>query len=199
MRIRTLAVIGLMGMGLSGCSLWKKSDKTANSAQTVHSDTTLRTTPQQNYAFADQAYDVAIHNAAPAYAAPAYAASTYTASNYSSASRYAGYNVELYNTRSSYVTPAFTDPRQTEFVRLNGESETADWQNCETRNRGYLFMSEFDFMLDPGFEVCMRNKGYVLTTEYNAGSKRTLNAQTAGLRGSFSQPSHSSSYPAFFP
>ena len=189
MRIKTLAVIGLMGMGLSGCSLWSKSDKTANSAQIVHSDANLRTTPQQAYKFVDQAYDVDINDAA----------SNYMPYNYSSASKYAGYRVELYDTRSSYVTPAFTDPRQTEFVMLNGESETADWQNCETRNRGYLFMSEFDFMLDPGFEVCMRNKGYVLTTEYNAGSKRTLNAQTAGLRGRFPSPSHSSSYPAFFP
>lgn len=201
MRIRTLAAIGLMGMGLSGCSLWNKSDRTAN--QTVHSDANLRTTPQQAYKFADQAYDVNIHNAGAtsSYSNSSYANTGYSTGvpNYSSPSKYAGYRVELYDTRSSDVTSAFTDPRQTEFVSLNGESETADWQNCETRNRGYLFMSEFDFMLDPGFEVCMRNKGYVLTTEYNAGSKHTLNAQTAGLRGSFPSPSHSSSYPAFFP
>ena len=96
------------------------------------------------------------------------------------------------------------DPRQAEFVRLNGESEAADWQNCETRNRGYLFISEYDFMLNPEFEVCMRNKGYVLTTEYNPGTKQTLSAQTAGLRGmfpqtTFTQPAPPSSYPAFFP
>ena len=52
MRIRTLAVVALMGFGLSGCSLWTKSDK---AAQTTHSDTSLRTTPQQAYQFNDDA------------------------------------------------------------------------------------------------------------------------------------------------
>ncbi len=189
MRIRTLAVVALMGFGLSGCSLWTKSDKTAQT-QTTQADANLRTTPQQAYDFDGQAYDVNIHNSA----------SNYTSYSQSAVySQYAGYQVELYNTGPSYSAVAFTDPRLSEFVKLNGESETADWQNCETRSRGYLFMSEYDFMLDPGFEVCMRNKGYVLTTEYGAGSKRTLNAQTAGLRGSFTQSTPSSSYPAFFP
>jgi len=184
MRIRTFTVIALMGMGLSGCSLWTKSDKTTHSAQSAHTDASLRTTPQQDYQFADQGYNVDIHNAPSAN---------------TGYSKYAGYQVELYASHPSYTTATFTDPRQTEFVMLNGESETADWQNCETRNRGYLFMSEYDFMLDPGFEVCMRNKGYVLTTEYSPGSKRTLSAQTAGLRPSYTQPSYNSSYPAFFP
>ena len=186
MRIRTLAVIALMGLGLSGCSLWTKSDK---AAQTTHSETALRTTPQQAYDFDGQGYDANIHSAS---------------ANYSGYSQYAGYNVELYSTGSNYVAAAATDPRESEFVMLNGESDDMDWQNCETRNRGYLFISEYDFMLDPGFEVCMRNKGYVLTTEYNPGSKRTLSAQTAGLRGtfpqrSFTQPAPRSGYPAFFP
>ena len=182
MRIRTLTVIALMGLGLSGCSLWTKSDK---ASQTVHSDTALRTTPQQNYDFDGQAYDVDIHN---------------SSSNYTGYSQYAGYGVVLYNAKSSRAAVvAMSDPRDTEFVMLNGESDLADWQNCETSNRGYLFISEYDFMLDPGFEVCMRNKGYVLTTEYNPGSKQTLSAQTAGLRPSYTQPAPRSGYPAFFP
>jgi hypothetical protein len=187
MRIRTLAVVALMGFGLSGCSLWTKSDK---AAQTTHSDTSLRTTPQQAYQFNDQAYTVDIHDAASNYNGYSQSAGY---------SQFAGYQVELYDTRPSYAAAAFIDPRQSEFVMLNGESEPADWQNCETSNSGYLYMSEYDFMLDPGFEVCMRNKGYVLTTEYGAGAKRTLSAQTAGLRESFAQPAPRSSYPAFFP
>lgn len=183
MRIRTLAVIGLMGFGLSGCSLWTKSDKAAPAA---HSETTLRPTSQQTYQFEEEIYAGNVHNSAPTY-------TNYANSNYS---KYAGYVVELFDTGSSYVTPAFTDPRRTEFVMLNGESQAADWQNCETRNRGYLFMSEYDFMLDPRFEVCMRNKGYVMTSEYNPGTKQVLSAQTAGLRGSFPQTTYSqSAYP----
>jgi len=178
MRIRTLAVIAVMGFGLSGCSLWTKSD---NNVDTAHSDATLRTTPQQAYQFDEQGYDANIHNAA---------------TDYTGYSQYAGYKVELFNTRPSYVQTTFSDPRLTEFVMLNGKSEPTDWRYCETINRGYLFISEEDFMLNPGFEVCMRNKGYVMTSEYAPGSKRILSAQTAGLRDSFPQPSYpQNSYP----
>lgn len=172
MRIRTLAVITLLGFGLSGCSLWSKSDK---AAPTAHSETTLRPTSQQTYQFEEEIYAGNVHNSTATYTG-------YANTNYS---QYAGYVVELFDTGSNYVSPAFADPRRTEFVMLNGESQPLDWQNCETRNRGYLFMSETDFMLDPRFEVCMRNKGYVMTTEYNPGTKQTLSAQTAGLRGRF--------------
>ena len=48
MRIRTLTVIALTGLGLSGCSLWSKSDKADMATQ---SDASLRSTPQQDYQF----------------------------------------------------------------------------------------------------------------------------------------------------
>lgn len=183
MRIRTLTVIALTGLGLTGCSLWTKSDTADATAQ---SDTSLRTTPQQAYQFDGETYDVDI---------------------YDGASQYAGYAVELFDTQPSYSAASYSDPRQAEFVKLNGQSETSDWQNCETRHRGYLFMSEYDFGLNPGFEVCMRNKGYVLSTEYGPASKPTLSAQTAGLRGSlpatsyggYPQPRYETSSSAFFP
>ncbi len=180
MRIRTMTVIALTGLGLSGCSLWNKSEKAADVSYT---DASLRASPQQAYQFDGQTYAVDVYDAASQYAP----------------SPYAGYAVELFNTQSAYSVAAFSDPRQTEFVKLNGQSEPIDWQNCETRHRGYLFMSEYDFILDPGFEVCMRNKGYVLSTEYGAVSKRTLTAQTAGLRGVYTSPAPRSAYPAFFP
>lgn len=180
MRIKTLAVVGLMGFGLSGCSLWTKSDKAddASSSDGSYADAGLRTSPQQTYDFDGQSFDVDIYD---------------TASQYS-ASQYAGYAVELYDTRPTYAAASYSDPRQSEFVMLNGQSETADWQNCETRHRGYLFISEYDFTLDPGFEVCMRNKGYVLSTEYGPSSKRGLTAQTAGLRGRYAQSSMGSAF-----
>ena len=187
MRTLMIATIAITGLGLSGCSqisnLWKKSDK-ANS--NTYADNSLRTTPQQAYQFDGQTYDVEI---------------------YDSASQYAGYAVELYDTQPSYNAVAYSDPRQAEFVKLNGQSQAADWQNCETRHRGYLFLSEYDFSLNPSFEVCMRNKGYVLSTEYGPVSKPTLTAQTAGLRGSqpapaysgYPQPTYETSPSAFFP
>jgi len=179
MQIRAWTVIALTALGLSGCSLWSKSDKAADAE---YAGTTLRTSPQQAYQFDGQRYEVDIYDTASQYAA----------------SKYAGYAVELFDTRPVYAAAAYSDPRQTEFVKLNGESETMDWQNCESRHRGYLFLSEYDFRLDPGFEVCMRNKGYVLSTEYGPNSKRKLSAQTAGLRGSFTPSETNSAYPAYF-
>lgn len=182
MRIRTLTVIALTGLGLSGCSLWTKSDK-ADTA--IQSDTSLRTTPQQDYQFDGQAYDVEI---------------------YDTSSQYAGYDIELYDPSQFYyygyndkglrpLTVAETkDPRDAAFVKLNGPSQTADWQNCESRHRGYVFMSDAEVRLDPEFEVCMRNKGYVLSTEYGPSSKTALSAETAGLRGRFDQSAMSSAF-----
>lgn len=189
MRMKTVTVMALIGVGLSGCSLWTKSDKTDGM---THSDASLRHSPQQAYQFDSQTYDVDVYDAASASQYAAYAPSA-------AYSPFAGYQVELYNTGPRYNPVTYSDPRQSEFVMLNGESEPMDWQNCETLNRGYLYLSEYDFSLDPGFEVCMRNKGYVLTTEYNPASKRTLNAQTAGLRGSYQYAPVTSGYPVFFP
>ena len=192
MRTLMIATLAITGLGLSGCSqissLWKKSDKADTLA---HSDTSLRTTPQQDYQFDGQTYDVEIYDSASQYGT----------------SQYAGYAVELYDSQPSYSAAAYSDPRQSEFIKLNGQSETIDWQNCETRHRGYLFLSEYNFSLNPGFEVCMRNKGYVLSTEYGPASKPTLSAQTAGLRGSlpaptyggYPQPRYETSSSAFFP
>lgn len=181
MRTRTLAVMALLGLGLSGCSLWTKSDSSDASA---HSDTNLRSTPQQAYQFDAQAYDVEIYD---------------SASQYAGYSQYSGYIVELYDTAPNYSPVTYSDPRETEFVMLNGDSEPTDWRNCETINRGYLFISEYDYGLNPGFEVCMRNKGYVLSTEYGPLSKQSLSARTVGLRGGFRQASVSSGYPSFYP
>ena len=187
MRTLMIATMAITGLSLSGCSqissFWKKSDK---ADVTAYSDNSLRTTPQQVYQFDGQSYDVDV---------------------YDSASQYTGYVVELYDGQASYNAPVYADPRQAEFVKLNGESQAADWQNCETSHRGYLFLSEYDFSLNPGFEVCMRNKGYVMSSEYGPVSKPVLSAQTVGLRGSFSvnayggypQPTYNETSSAFFP
>jgi len=182
MRTLGLVVIGMTGLGLSGCSqisnMFVKKEPThyhTADGTAVYVNDALRTTPQQTYEFADQSYNVDVHDGA---------------------SQYAGYAVELYNTQPTYVAPAYTDPRDVGFVKLNGKSDVADWRNCETISRGYLYISKYDFSLDPNFEVCMRNKGYVLTTESGPTSKQVLTAQTAGLRGVYQPASSSYSYPS---
>jgi len=179
MRPLGLIVIAMTGLGLSGCSQIssifgkKKPHYHTADGSAVYVDENLRATPQQTYQFADQTYDVDV---------------------YDGASQYAGYAVELYNTQPAYSSVTFADPRDTAFVKLNGKSEVMDWQNCERLHRGYLYISEYDFQLDPDFEVCMRNKGYVLTAENGPTSKRVLTAQTAGLRGTYQLDVWSNSY-----
>lgn len=192
MRTIGLVVIAMTGLGLSGCSqissVFKKKPHYHTDDGTVvytDSEASLRTTPQQPYQFADQGYDVDIYDSASQYAG-------YGVDLYDGSSDFTGYGVEL------YAPTAYTDPRQAEFVMLNGESEATDWRNCETRNRGYLFLSEYDFRLNPDFEVCMRNKGYVLSSEYGPNNKEKLSAQSAGLRGSFSSSQTVSGYPGYF-
>jgi len=176
MRTVGLVVIAITGLGLSGCSQIsglfgkKKPHYHAADGTAIYVDETLRTTPQQTYQFADQTYDVDVYNGA---------------------SRYAGYSVELYNNPSLYAPAAYRDPRDAGFVKLNGKSEAIDWRNCEMLSHGYLFISEYDFRLDPEFEVCMRNKGYVLSTESGPTTNEVLTAQSAGLRGVY-QPTYSS-------
>jgi len=178
MRTLGLVLIAVTGLGLSGCSqissvFKKKPHYHMADGTTVYVDETLRSTPQQTYQFAEQSYDVDV---------------------YDGASQYAGRSVELYNTQPNYAPVTYTDPRDSGFVSLNGTSEATDWRNCETRHRGYLYISEYDFRLDPDFEVCMRNKGYVLTSESGPTSKQVLTAQTAGLRGVYQASTSSNTY-----
>jgi len=188
--MRTLGLVFVVatGLGLSGCSqissIFKKkphyhtADGTAvyvDSADTAttfvdnsYTDPTLRAAPAQSYQFADQSH--------------------------TGASQYTGYGVELYNQQLAYTPVPYSDPREAGFVSLNGKSEAVDWRNCETMSRGYLFISKYDFMLDPNFEVCMRNKGYVLTTESGPTSKQVLSARTVGLRGVYQTSTSSNTY-----
>lgn len=190
MRIRTLTVIALVGLGLSGCN---HSQSTEKMATIIHKNVSLKTASHQNY-----------ERHKPNVSLRPVVESTYAANNqdlnqtpiqaldqsfdveiFDKSTLYAGYDVELLSAEQSDITTAYSDPRLAEFVKLNGESEATDWQNCETQHHGYLFVSETDLKLAPGFEVCMRNKGYVLNTEFSSLSKPTLSAQSVSLRGRF--------------
>jgi len=187
-----LAVLVVSAFGLSGCSqissLWKGKSKTTTTAEVE----TLRHTPEPSYEFGETTY------VADTYVTPS--------TSYSSSS-YAGYEVELYNTSSpqyyygdpsvshpSGLSASYANPREAAFVKLNGDANSADWQNCETRHKGYLLLSEYDLRLEPNFEVCMRNKGYVLTTELGSYSSQPLTAQNSGLRGYAQSYRYSGSY-----
>lgn len=193
MRSPILTLTVCAAFGLSGCSQvsgWLKGDSPSD-GQVVNAD--LRSTPDQSYEFSDGGYEVELYDTS----------TSYTTGSMS----YAGYDVVLYDTaygathssttNSSTTNYVVADPREAEFVKLNGTSQNTDWQNCETSAQGYLFISEYDFSLDPNFEVCMRNKGYVLATEAGYFATNPISAKTAGLRG-YTQPGYvqsSYSYP----
>jgi len=102
----------------------------------------------------------------------------------------------LRRTAASY-TPV-SDPRDVAFISLNGETRPADWQNCERTHRGYLYASDSILRLSPMFEVCMRNKGYVLTTELGVSSSQGLTAASAGQSRQFTPytPAQTYTYPS---
>ncbi len=60
---------------------------------------------------------------------------------------------------------AVAPPQSLSYVRLNGESRMSDWQACEALHNGYWRIDAAGGRIDPGFEVCMRNKGYVRESE----------------------------------
>lgn len=188
MRSSVLSLTACAALMLSGCSQisgWLHGDSRAD---TEVSDAALRNTPNQSYEFADAGSDVIVYGNSAGHSGASY-------------TNYSGYEVILYDTDygtshgSSYgsaVNYAPADPREAAFVKLNGTSENSDWQNCETLSRGYLYISEYDFSLDPNFEVCMRNKGYVLASEAGYFAENPISAKTAGLRG-YSQPTYTQS------
>lgn len=173
MRRSVLAITACAALAVSGCSQisgWVKGDRNASSQQ---ANANLRNTPGQSYQFSDGDYDVELYETGARQGG------------------YAGYDVVLFdNAKTQLASSLRVDPRDAAFVKLNGTSDNTDWRNCETRSKGYLFISEYDFSLQPEFEVCMRNKGYVLATEAGAYATNPISAQTAGLRG-YSQPAMS--------
>ena len=56
-------------------------------------------------------------------------------------------------------------PDQLAFVRLNGDTDVNDWRTCENLHRGYWRVDAAGGRINPDFEVCLRNKGYVRESE----------------------------------
>lgn len=54
-------------------------------------------------------------------------------------------------------------PRTTQdisFVKIGGGSNMQDWVMCETEANGFIRVVQRGYLIDPGFERCMRAKGY---------------------------------------
>jgi len=184
MRGLILSLTTCTALILSGCSLvpnWLKGGTSIEEERSQSAE--LRTTPEVDYQFGETEYQVEIHENLP----NSTSVSSYSPA-YNTLPDYSNYDVILYDV--SPVQPVNStpiDPRDAAFVKLNGKSQDIDWRNCEVMSRGYLFASEYDFRLDPNFEVCMRNKGYVLTAEVRSYEGSSVSARTSGLRG-YSQP-----------
>jgi hypothetical protein len=46
------------------------------------------------------------------------------------------------------------------FVKIGGGSNMNDWLSCEAEAGGFIRVTQNGYLVDPGFESCMRAKGY---------------------------------------
>lgn len=62
------------------------------------------------------------------------------------------------------------------FVKMGGGSNMQDWLMCEAEAGGFVRVVEGGYLIDPGFETCMRAKGYKPESEVAdvIGGDRTL-------------------------
>jgi len=172
-----IAGLAMSSLTLGGCAqigqaadgVWSGTKSVANFvAKPFKSKDGLRDAPEQAYAFGETEYEVEIFEPVE------------------TQTDFIEFDVVLYDTSALRTGPAASyavleDPRDAAFIKLNGESRDSDWLNCEIQHRGYLFITEGDFRLDPNFEVCMRNKGYVLSTEAGPIVGKPLTADRNGL------------------
>jgi len=72
--------------------------------------------------------------------------------------------------------PAPQTSNDISFVKMGGGSNMQDWLMCEAEAGGFVRVVEGGYLIDPGFESCMRAKGYKLESEVVEviGGDRTL-------------------------
>jgi len=98
---------------------------------------------------------------APHYHAPQYQAPAYTPDSYQQDYSYADYPaspptrvVEAAPRNTSQVTDEIS------FVKMGGGSDMQDWATCEVQAGGFVTVVQGGYLINPGFESCMRTKGY---------------------------------------
>jgi len=47
------------------------------------------------------------------------------------------------------------------YVKMGGGTSISDWQNCQSMAGSYVTPNGAGFMITPGFDNCMRGKGYI--------------------------------------
>ncbi|MDB2439639.1 hypothetical protein N9W89_13080 [Hellea sp.] len=98
---------------------------------------------------------------APQYQAPQYPAPAYTADSYQQDYNYADYPA-VPPARIVEAAPRNT-PQVTQeisFVKMGGGSDMQDWASCEAQAGGFVTVVQGGYIIDSGFESCMRSKGY---------------------------------------
>ncbi len=83
---------------------------------------------------------------------------------YPAAPEYASaYAPEYAPAKMAEAAPQNLAQRQTDdisFVKIGGGSNMHDWLTCETQAGGFIHVTQSGYLVDPGFESCMRGKGY---------------------------------------
>ena len=130
----------------------------------------LRDAPEPTYQFANDADTLPDTVSYASGRAPHARSAEAFAPTGASASRPAPYSTGNYYGTASDVSAVATvaAPTELSYVRLNGQSSMQDWRNCEVMHRGYWLVDAAGGRINPDFEVCMRNKGYVRESELAA-------------------------------
>ncbi|WP_371396646.1 hypothetical protein [Fretibacter rubidus] len=54
------------------------------------------------------------------------------------------------------------------YVKIGGGSRMSDWTSCETKAGGYFNMTATGYTVEPAFDACMRDLGYLTEAEADA-------------------------------
>lgn len=187
-RSLTLSAILLMGASLSGCAqLTSVGDWISKPFRSE-----LREAPKPDWEASTAATTTTNTSTRYSSAPTGYSTTSYSAPSTISTGRYYGVDDAM-----TFEQVAVAPPESLSYVRLNGESRMSDWENCERLHNGYWRIDAAGGRIDPGFEVCMRNKGYVRESElamYGFGSSnRVAGRSSSTLTGGYGATTYSSS------
>ncbi len=184
----TVSLSGCAQMNTLGDNMWGHTKNawgyTKSAANFVASPVKklLRSAPEQHYVFDDasraqyiakQAFlsesysarsgDLVVPQLAqlPVPQTPNYNASVYTPRNYQG--EYG--NPSIAPSRVAHAQPvapaaAPQTSNDISFVKMGGGSNMQDWIMCEAEAGGFVRIVQGGYLIDPGFERCMRAKGY---------------------------------------
>ncbi len=183
---KTALIVGL-SVSLSGCaqigsfskSMWGHTKYAANYVASPVVNL-LRSTPRQDYVFegkpdsqmaaktafagdgrAQQRRGLIVPDLArlPEPQTPHYKAREYQ-QFYPAAPEYAPTYAPVQIAEAAPQNPAPQSTDDISFVKIGGGSNMNDWLTCEAQAGGFIRVTQNGYLVDPGFESCMRAKGY---------------------------------------